>query len=661
MSLDPISEAIAHFIGLFEMAVEEARGRLDYAEFRLQADNREEAAALGSVGVSMQARHELTDYDPTNRYKPGQEPVVPLGAKNPIDAPYFWPIGDRAGFEAPWPLVWQGGPALTFAFAGGQFVLEPVPFPPGSTAVLSKQVTRLEDNDVVMTDGLEMDTVEQDVIDQQLDALLAIAHALDPIGARTMPENEPAIGELVEGFRQTAAETAEAGDAPGVSITQAPAGRFNNGEQVEELPELVTNLDQPDGDTPGPDWADDRDGVSHVGGGADEDTMPLTISAGGNTLINQVTAAQSWLAAPVFAVAGDAIEVDIISQINTWRDVDTIDPAFLWDASEQAATIGYNLATFETLSNPVTSATAGSGTMPEAWNITRLEGNLVFLNWFEQINMMSDNDVVTLSASGSHSMLVTGENLAYNEFSLLELGFGYDLVMVGGSVFSGNIISQMNVLFDNDVLFADGIGPASGIGTLATGGNMLWNQASITTIGTTEMRAMPQAYLDSVDALAGGDDWLASGVLGDALFAGLTGLNVLYIEGSIFDLQFLSQKNVLGDADQIGLFGAAGAPAGAWDIEAGNNDLINLASIVDAGGDQVMYLNGNHYSDALLHQAQFVSDQPLDALGQMPGLANEAVVFLADGMIEAAADDGAGTDQAVTETVHVDVMQTMLA
>jgi hypothetical protein len=134
------------------------------------------------------------------------------------------------------------------------------------------------------------------------------------------------------------------------------------------------------------------------------------------------------------------------------------------------------------------------------------------------------------------------------------------------------------------------------------------------------------------------------------------------VSGSIFDLQYIKQTNILGDSDQVAMAmnGIEDSfPDAHWSLSTGSNTLVNTAQIIDLDSIGKNYVGGDHYSDEILIQAEFVSaDHNLG--GRDPDvLVNEAIAFLGD---ESAAPDGdAPSDLPLHDAPHVDVMQTMLA
>ena len=67
------SEAISHFIGQFELTLEEARQRRAYDEFKaLQARAQEETPELPDEDVTVKAPYTLNDFDPHVPYVRGR-------------------------------------------------------------------------------------------------------------------------------------------------------------------------------------------------------------------------------------------------------------------------------------------------------------------------------------------------------------------------------------------------------------------------------------------------------------------------------------------------------------------------------------------------------------------------------------------------------------
>lgn len=651
MSMDPVTEVIAHFIGVFNIVVEQQRARLDYDEFKAFEKLSEEERDLPNLNVTVKAPHELLDFVPHVNYMPPPVDLAPEIIPGLFHEPGAVPDVFIESQGNLFPPAWHSP-----AFAA-QFSLSFTITPPGSIVVIAEQTNRLTDNDYVAWDDWDVDVIDIARFEADLEALLASGADLDPIGDLDLPASEEAIGEIVDGI----VSGLEEAPASPVASGQQVFGIHVNGEKAADVPEIDDYLPKEE------EAEEDADEITFVAGQGTVEPVPLMdVDTGGNFIVNEAYIASYWLDASVFATMGDYVSIDVISQINVWSDVDSFVGSYVSSAQVAAnPTLAFNIASFSLeSSNQGDEAEDLPAVFPKAWAVTRIEGNLVFLNWLEQVNLISDHDMTVLSSSGTSTMLSTGDNTAVNSFSLFELGLYYDLIVVGGDIYHANVISQTNVLLDGDHLSSIGEFGTSWQGALSTGDNLLWNQASIHKIGETTIEAMPGAYAQTAENLKNGTDTITAGVLGDEAFAGLTGLRVLYVEGSIYDLQTVLQTNVVGDADQISVVASqlTAGTQGEWEVETGDNDVVNLASIVDAGTDSTVYVAGDAYSDAFLYQAELVSDDPVTGAEAASALADEAVVFLADGMLE---PDGEACEAVEpvdpVDPVQADVMQTMLA
>src|SRR5690606_8724583 len=120
-------------------------------------------------------------------------------------------------------------------------------------------------------------------------------------------------------------------------------------------------------------------------------------------------------------------------------------------------------------------------------------------------------------------------------------------------------------------------------------------------------------------------------------------LRVLYIEGDLINLNYIKQTNIIGDSDQIALAMNDFQPRADadWTIVTGSNALLNNAAIVDLDSLGPTYVGGEQYSQAMLVQAELISDHPEFSARDPDALVNEAVAFLDDFL-----DDGADTTPA---------------
>jgi hypothetical protein len=660
MRLDPVTEAISHFIGMFSQRVEEARLRQSYDEFKAAQAAQAAATEIASGTPTVNAAYRLKDFDPGATYNSPPQPYILLEASSRVNG---LPV-DNLEFDSLPSRQLEGPREFGRSPASATLTRELQIDPPGSSAVIVLQNTHLLDNDFInMLNGDESFGTPEAQKAALLDWVISESASLDLLSHPDLPQDEAAIATATLQWRDAAATMAagSADDSP-ASIAVFSDGDMNgmhvNGASVDDMPVFKTYRPSEPAVQPGP------NATELEGGGEWEAAGSLTFEAGDNTLVNSAVIVTSWTGTSVMAVIGDHLDLNIISQINVHSDTDTINAQFNgWNSASATATKAFNIASVmnERADEDGTSADDTAGMpFPNFWAVTKISGNLISLNWAEQINFVTDNDVSTLAQSGAQSFIQTGGNLASNTLSLLSLGQFYDLIIVGGNFYSANIISQTNILLDNDSVAGVGSLETSGSASLNANSNLLWNHASIKTIGQTTFEKMPATMLDAVKAFATSDGGLPTELLQDPAFAGLVGLRVLYVEGSIFKINYVDQTNVLGDSDEV--LAAMSGLDGAWDVSTGSNTLVNFASIVDVSADTHSYVGGEQYSDALLYQADLILPAAPGLSTSADALISEAVVFLSDDMLSDApyADAEIGTPDQSAAT-PADIMQSVLS
>lgn len=637
-TMDKFTEEISHFIGFFHISLENARAREAYTEFavtRAQFEVEKLPVHTSEFG----APFDLLGFDPS------------FGYRSP--APDHWYVPTRLVDAPPVPAdrtvgyVMDGRPLPDlFKDAAGTPMKTAHSFsqeiePPGSIVNHFSQAISLSDDDYFGVGGHGL-TFNPDTVDDA--AVLGgfeEASALSPLGnfARA-GSSEDLIGVI-----ETVIEQLE--DVPGdhdaiqlhISATSID-GIYVNGELVEEAPVIEdyhafdddVSVEEEDADDQGVNtWFSD-DGTVVI-------DASVEVHAGGNTLINNVVLQNIWTGATMTVVGGDHVEVNAIVQINALWDADDISAAVSGWAKDASANEMYNIATFDHLdtSNGSKSDASGADGYPAFWAVTEIHGDLMIVNWLEQIIFMSDDDVGIISSSGVTTSVIAGDNFAVNHASVFELGFFYDLIIIGGSIYDANIIHQMNVLFDNDFVGTTGDFQTSGEGSVSSSGNLLWNQARIGTIGDADrFDSLSQDQADTLASFADGKGTVAPELLSDEAFAGLQGLRVLYISGDLINLQYIRQTNILGDSDQIALAMDAISPDldATWTIETGSNTLINNATIIDLDAVGKTYIGGEQYSQETLFQAELITSHPDFGNPNPDALVNEAVLFLDDSMLD---------------------------
>lgn len=673
-----ITEAIAHFIGLFELSAEEARLREIHEKFDPDREVHKDPKELSSAPVKVHAPYDLDDFNPDVPYKP-------------VGPDIFMPIPDGyAGVSLPEYPIFGGsfGRASTEAFLQGGSprsaaqVVEPHINPPGSVVVYSNQIAELSDNDFVSVGGHGLTSSLQIDNSATMAELIDAAQQISLFGDTDVAGSSDAIASLVTNAAERLDAYAASGEAEAEGMTvshfvakaSALEGIYVNGVIVEEAPVLKDHLPGADEASETPDEPALTNGPVEVSGGVayGEGTVSINSSVeletGSNTLVNSVVITSNWLQADVLAVAGDHVALNAIVQVNAYYDSDLVSSALSGGSPEQAATQAFNIAMFKHVEPAQEPAHAETGDFPKAWAITEVKGDLMMVNWLQQFTFMSDQDTAILSASGSKLSIVAGDNTAANEVSLLELGYRFDLIFVGGSVFDANIIQQTNILLDNDLIGAVGGFHTSGAGSVSTGGNLLWNYAGIVEAGRAgPVNPMSDGYLSALQDLSEGKKPSGDDFLHDPAFAGLHGLRVLYISGDLISLNYIQQTNILGDSDQVTLAMNAleARPDADWTISTGSNALLNYAGIVDVDTGKTIYAGGGAYSDEVLIQAELVKNDPYLG-GQNPdALVSEAVIFLGDDMLTPDSghqpQDQISPNQHSIDTASADPMHSMVA
>lgn len=687
MLMDKVTEMVAHMIGIFHITLEEERMRDVYDKFNALKAKDPDLDDTQTVALRFSAKYDLDDFNPGLIYVPFAPAGPFVSAPDPLFFDTLFPVWYQSPFfglvahtvPIAFPLYGAGRPLLTLE-------------PPASVVVLTYQSAFLYDNDTLRMTDSGMEFVDPAVFLAELQQYEMIAQAIAaPLSAKMVTPGETANEDAIALHANVGA--VEATTLTGVAATVLHGvdaiGLHVDGETVDEAPDLedlmpafmapddedetaengestgdLTAEDEADDSTADYEFPDPFEGLgasSTDGSLFDVDDGHLVVT-GGNLVVNEASITAAWLDASVISVMGDVVNLNVISQINVLVDHD------LGSIGEVVGSVAMNAATFAfTSTAPVpedgaeTSEETGDLGLPLNWAVTRIDGDLFSVNQVSQYTFQTDNDIAEISFSGSNTYIGMGDNTVINLTNLSELGFGYDLIVVGGSMISINWINQINVMIDNDTMTYSGMTPTSMLG----GDNLLFNGASITSSGVDAYGEMQDNFASAADAFAAGGTSLGESVAHDSVFEGIDILRVLYIEGDYTTINWIEQTNVLGDSDQVhlALDDFAAATGGEVNVITGSNAAINLAGITDYGVDSNVMVGGDVYDDALLYQAELI-DTDADPLGvNMPALASEAVVFLADDMLtpDTGSVDVPIVATAPESTASSDMMQTMLA
>ncbi|WP_312367629.1 hypothetical protein [Ensifer sp.] len=687
MHSEKINEIVAHFIGMFDADIDEARLRqklLEGGEIKEAAHQVEDGETRSADFTSP---FQLTDYDPEVLYRAPANDIADVDLFGRIRG-----FGDHFADA----VAQFGHAAAVKLFAGSA---QPLSAPvedklvvhdgPGSVIAHVVQANMVRDDDTLNTTDSDLVLRDTSYVTYKLaefaeeateatpfahytrvdtfEGLSKIAAEVSDYAAATRqpPAPDPvATSDLVENAAQDpaaatpatqAVEPVSSDDVIVLPETVSPdtlpiddqgnfalsadsiEGVYVNGSRVDEAPVLADflpdrGLAQPVAEPKGSDGPlqeqDSKSGNS------------VYVEAGANIVANIVSIVETGIIAPVTAVMGSYHQIDVISQSYAYADNDRLDRVLSENSAEAASrTVAMNIAnfgreTFHSSSSDGDGDAAKSSIFPNAWRVSTIEGDVSFVHWVEQYNFLNDNDTVTVTTSGVQTTALTGGNVAINLASFLGLGDQYDLVIVGGKVLDVNMITQVAVFYDNDHI--SGIAAGNGM-TVNASGNLIWNQASIQNVGSNDrFEAMPDYIQKAVDNINDRVNELPTGFSHDLNFQGYAGLNVLYITGNLFDVNVIKQVSILGDADSVSYVASkilADNQGADITIHTGANAVINSAQIIDYDTfGHTTYVGGQVYSDAILIQAGLVDHDTNnhDVTPKGDRLANEVIAFIGD-------------------------------
>lgn len=646
MALDAITETIAHFVGTFELTIEQARLRDQYDEFtalrrKAEIDGLDDPAAI----------HIRADLDiPVGEYKllpynfapPQPDLPLPDAPKGPVHESVIILGGDGPVSERFVPddtIGPSSAPVLV--------ILQPDNVPLGSAVSYTMQKVFLRDNDTV-GEGEFRDT---DALIAKGEQMLDMALSLHAVASPSFSLADYQSIEVVEALAEQMLNPMN-GDVDGVTVYQFHGddalGVIVNGEHMAEAPEwtdLLPAFHQPDeatgdeAETPWPaEWDQSRD--------PDFDDGHLVVT-GGNLAINAVSATIGWVDAPYIVVGGQAVNLTVISQVALVSD---------WDVGAMNAGSGTNLVQSSVIEVEGKEAAwldnaDGTGGQPAYVVVDWVHGDLVVANFINQLIDATDIDHIQTEISATSTLYALGDNEMYNVADIVQLGSYYDLIMIGGNMISVDMLVQSMALMDDDII--NGGVPAS---MMDGDENLLMNDASVKTIGKDVHQDMQQNMADALAIQEMDMGALEDALLNDPMFAGMEQLRVLRIDGDLMQVNIVNQVTMMLDQDDIDLSGPNAAGA---DVVAGSNAMLNTAHLTKMGVDSTVMAGDGSYSDLLLHQASLIDMPDND---EITAMTNEAIAAIMGDMTVAQPDAALALNTpALDATTPDDGLQTMLA
>lgn len=660
---DGITEIVAHFIGHFEIRAEDLRYRPQFDQFWNDRASMPDEGDVDPRALNFRETLATKSFLPAVDYFPPAHAVdaQPLLHKvhfHPI--PVFVPHGQGVASVYPGPM--------DMAASGGRVMWRTDE--PGSTILVASQIKYLMDDDVVVVGSYDYEAPSRLDSHAELEAMadgaLQLSSSLtDLTGLTSVVEMTGVVEDASAMARSLTEDDFGPADSLFLKVADRIDGQYGNGEAVDELPSLEemmeTLLDRPADE---PQWQEA--GTDSLVIDASKTPTTMTVSSGGNVSWNEASIVNAGLAPSVVVVAGDYHRIDAIYQVNVLRDVDTVDERWPGETGTMGGNVVQNSARFVNQDyEERTGAEPPADGFPSSWNVTEIHGDMTFLSWVYQYSFTSDHDTQVLTAMGTNTFISTGLNLGFNLLSFANLGKMFDMVIVGGSLFDGNFITQTNVLLDSDTLSVWGDSSATQ-GDVSTGGNVLWNEASIQNVGPADWTVgLSDPYQQAVDRLAQGDREMPDGFKTDAALDGLGNLKVLYIAGNVYDIHTINQVNIVGDADILALYeeNLLKAQDSIWHVATGQNVLVNKATIVDYDSiGKTAHVGGNLYSDAVLVQAEIIEGTTGTLTLKSNALANEIIAFLDDTTVASGQHDDMPALQPMSDTgASYDTFQSVFA
>ncbi len=646
MSFDSVTEKIAHFIGTFDLTIEQARLRDQYEEFTAMRRKAELEELEDPIKIRVKAELDLDPgkYGPLSYLinTPPPNPELPPDVEGPaLQTVVALPPPPAPG--SPLPDAAMAEAAQAVIILEPQLVTELI----GSAVTYTFQSIFLRDNDVVG----EGDFRDPEQLTALAEAAMEIAMSMHAFSSLSFAISDYLSVEYVEDMAEQMLAPVHA-EVEGAVVYQFHGedamGVIVNGEYVDEAPvweDLLPVHHQPEDEeedaSPDPypvEW--DQDANPEFSDGHE-------VIVGGNLAINAVSATVAWVDAPYIAVGGKSIELTMVSQVAVVSDMDE-------GTKGESGTKVVQSSSIEVEGNAAYWVSEGGEDAPGLVHVDWIHGDLIVANFVKQTIDATDIDHIETEISASTTLYAMGDNELVDVTNILQLGSYYDLVMIDGDMISVDAFVQTLVLMDDDIVTGGLPEPLDG-----SDENLVMNEVSLLTEGEDTHELM-QAPMAEAMALKESDmEALEDALMNDPMFAGMEQMRVLKVDGSLVQLNVVEQSTMLADQDDVHL---SGPNADETEVIAGSNALLNAANITKAGVDSVVMAQDGSYSDLLLHQASLM-DMPTNE--EISEMTNEAIAALMDemGMPGHGAEIGPnGNDLTPSEMANAsDGLQTMLA
>jgi hypothetical protein len=638
MNLAGFNESIWHFLGYLHIADAVAR-----------PEKILDGAALKTItidvvaGVPAAARSNLDVEDMTSRGVPiltealVEEVIASIGPARESDDESGAISAALRATQASLAATRLPGSGFGAAYAGVSPRRIDVEYDDDAQQALDSvlQLNRLEDNDVVTSSDIKVwigngwaETFASADTHDAVRTLIDDANTEVPAEFRISPNADAGV---IARFVADRDHQRAASDASGEH--SVGPGRYVDGNRSEETPSPVEILPEIKGEKTADLVEIDGETYSVVSGPSDG--IGAVAHTGGNEATNAAVIRDLTGLSASIIINGDAFASNAIIQVNLLVDNDDVElvatgaDELLRDLLQTAKADGnamHNIAEF--ITHDYSGILKGAALTP-AWVIDVVEGDFFSVHALTQINYLTDNDRVSQSTETTFYSLHTGQNQQVNLANIY--GFDtYDVIIIGGDSHRANWIFQKNIVLDSDwvtsLMAAD-----EGSRQIADAGrNSLINEARISTYGNSQYEEINSSQRGLIEAVQRGDaslvpdsNWSLSGSASGVL-------KVLYITGDLYDINIISQTNVISDVDQVAQF-VSGEGAIVSGVVSGGNSALNFASIIDAGTlSGSAFLGGTAYEDSILIQANIVTNDDQISIQSAPAYVPELIAFTQD-------------------------------
>lgn len=644
------TETIWHFIGYMHLADELARARIDYDNFRykqyIEAENYDAQLEGANINV-MDFQATSGDGYKLDLPREGGKVKIIHKTEDPVP-PVILPEEFARDYA---PDIEKYLPGHSFGPVGNEPNYYLIRWEGGS----QKWIEIHQTNNIYTHNyfGVPWDStceyMSPSEAAAEFSALIKMAHEAMP--AEYMVQGEHGT-DVLEFFLNHHADLADSGEAP----QQVTSGVYVDGVLQEEGTEVQVKLFNDEGvrelgappPMPGKPGAGEEEEDDSVPGdvengfhassesGYDEyaSTTHQAANVGGKLAQNSAVIVDANEVCGAMVVMGDWHVTNAIFQVNVYSDNDYIQIGGSGEGSgigayvDSASNTATNRAEMGTNLSLVEEAIDNRGLTGYNWEIETVHGDFYDVKTLFQENWISSTDITAQTVSSAHYNLTVGATGQVNSISIDDMGAtNYDLIIVLGNYHSGNYIKQTNVIHDPDYVMSANFSGDGADQSIYTGHNYLLNTASIYSYTGSEYQEVTDEFHSFLDQVENADYiepetwWELSGT-------GSTTMNVLFVTGNYYDINYICQTNYISDLDSAMQMYAPGGAGGEQYLSAGGNTAENYAAIYDFGSYGDQFLGGTAYEESMLHQTNIVAgDDDEIVYGDANELAGEIVAF----------------------------------